>query len=72
MDYGVSGCRCADILMDMDYNLHLVDQDALDFRHCGEWSAYNSACLIDMISLYVDSDKRASAALHCMRLLSTP
>ena len=72
---GVPHCRCADILleMEMDHDLHLVDQDALDLRHClTAHSTCPPAELIDMMSLYVDGDQHAATALHCMRFLSNP
>ena len=71
---GVPHCRCADILLEMDHDLHLVDQDALDLRHC--LTRAHSTCppaeLIDMMSLYVEGDQHAATALHCMRFLSNP
>ncbi|KAF8809938.1 hypothetical protein BYT27DRAFT_7187242 [Phlegmacium glaucopus] len=70
-DYEIPPCRCADILLEMDdHDLHLVDQDALDLRH-----AYQGSYSTDMnviMSRYVDGDRCATAALHCMRFLSNP
>ena len=66
--------RSLDILLEMDNpNLHLVDQDALDLRyHLGHLESLFSSSLNGIISLYVDGDSYASAALHCMRFLSNP
>ena len=70
--YTVAPCRCVDILLELDdHHLHLVDKDALDLRHALSTS-YHIPQLIDNMSLYVDGDQYASAALHCMRFLSNP
>jgi hypothetical protein len=60
------GYRCLDILLEMDsHDLHLVDQHALDIRN-------DSGELADFMTAYVDDDRYASAALHCMSFLSNP
>ncbi|KAF8801652.1 hypothetical protein BYT27DRAFT_6785965 [Phlegmacium glaucopus] len=65
-------CRCTDILLDLDdHDLHLVDQRALDLRHAYR-AHFSSAGLIDIITPYVDGDRYAFAALHCIRFLSNP
>jgi hypothetical protein len=67
-------CRWTDILLEMDdHNLHLVDQDALDLRHCLTYGFQLPAELIDIMSLHVDGDQlHASTALHCIRFISNP
>jgi len=49
------------------HDLHSVDRHALDLRHDGGFMDY-----YNMISVYVDGDRYASAALHCMTFLSNP
>jgi len=67
-------CRCWDILLEMDdHDLHMVGQNALDLRH---WRLPSSLPFPDssigIFSRYVDGDRYASAALHCMHFLSNP
>jgi hypothetical protein len=66
--------RRLDILLEMDdHELHLIDRNALDLRHIEEMLKFLSHSeMIDIIFRYVDSDRYASAALHCMRFLSNP
>ncbi|KAF8801648.1 hypothetical protein BYT27DRAFT_7197867 [Phlegmacium glaucopus] len=72
LEYLVPSCRCKDILLDLDnHALHLIDQRALDLRH-GYLAPFSSAGLIDIITPFVDGDKYAFAALHCMHFLSNP
>ena len=75
-DYSVDGvarCRCLDILLEMDsHDLHLVDQHALDLRHDRGFLMECTSGLNGIISVYVDGDRYASAALHCMSFLSDP
>ena len=72
VDYWVPSCRCTDILLDLDdHDLHLADQQGLDLRHAYR-AHFSSAGLINMITPYVDGDRYASAALHCLRFLSNP
>jgi hypothetical protein len=66
-------CRCLDILLGMnDHKLHLVDQNALDLRHNHGALRLSHTKMLDITSCYVDVDKYASAALHCMAFLSNP
>jgi hypothetical protein len=66
---GVAECRCLDILLEMDsHDLHLVDQHALDLRHYGR----RFVSFEFITSVYVDGDRCASAAIHCMSFLSNP
>jgi hypothetical protein len=68
----VAGSRCLDILLEMEsHDLHLVDQHALDIRHDRGYLADFILDLTD-ITVYVDDDRYASAALHCMSFLSNP
>ena len=70
---GLPSCRCTDILLEMDdHHLHLVDQDALDLRHCLTRYFQPPPELIDIMSLHVDGDQHASAALRCIRFISNP
>jgi hypothetical protein len=73
-DYQIPNCIRLDILLGMeDHELHLVDQSALDLRHdMGELRVLSHIEMLDMISCYVDGDRYASAALHCMAFLSNP
>ena len=67
--YDIEHCRCMDILLELDdHDLHLVDQDALDLRHAAIALPEQN----HIISFYVGGDQYASAALHCMRFLSSP
>ncbi|KAF8809941.1 hypothetical protein BYT27DRAFT_7187250 [Phlegmacium glaucopus] len=71
--YQIPPCRCADILLEMDdHDLHLVDQDALDLRHTYRAPYYFTHELDVRMSRYVDGDRCAAAALHCMCFLSNP
>ena len=73
--FGFAECRCLDILLEMDsHDLHLVDQHALDLRHDdGHFMELHvTSDLTDILSVYVDGDRCASAALHCMSFLSNP
>jgi len=72
--YGIPHCRCGDILLKTDdHDLHIVDQDALDLRHWHPQSSLSfSGSPMGIMSRYVDGDKYASAALHCMHFLSDP
>jgi hypothetical protein len=76
MDYEdrrVPEYRQLDILLEMeDPDLHFVDQDALDLRYSQGFFMSFTMSLNDIISLYVDGDSYAFAALHCMRFLSNP
>jgi hypothetical protein len=66
------GFRCLDILLEMDsHDLHLDDQHALDLRNDRGDLAELILDLTD-ITVYVDDDRYASAALHCMSFLSNP
>src|SRR5882757_1923056 len=66
-------CRCLDILLGMDdHELHLVDQNALDFRHNRGVLRVSRTEMLDITFRYVDGGKYASAALHCMAFLSNP
>ena len=70
---GVAECRCLDILLEMDsHDLHLVDQHALDLRHDRGYFLVQILKLTDITSVYIDGDRCASAALHCMSFLSNP
>ena len=61
-----------DILLDMDdHDIHLIDQNALDLRHDYQMRSA-TVPWIDVLSPYVDNDKYAFAALHCMRFISNP
>jgi len=61
-----------DILLDLDdHSLHLADQRALDLRHAYR-AHFSSAGLVKMITPFVDGDRYAVTALHCMRFLSKP
>jgi len=71
MDYWVPSCRCTDILLKLDHDLHLADQRALDLRHAYR-AHFLSAGLSQIITLRVDGDKYASAALYCIQFLSKP
>jgi hypothetical protein len=63
-------CRRAEILLQMDDpNLRLIDQVTLDLRHSWRWLPDEA---MDMMSRYVDGDKYALAALHCIHFLSNP
>ena len=56
-----------------DHELHLVDQNALDLRHNeAVLRMLSHSEMIDITSRYVDGDRYASAALHCMSFLSNP
>jgi hypothetical protein len=56
-----------------DHELHLIDQNALDLRHNEGALHLSHSEMLDMItSRYVDGEKYASAALHCMAFLSNP
>jgi hypothetical protein len=76
--YQIPHCRCLDILLAMDdHELHLVDQNALDLRHIQvggafreDWHSYGE--MKDITPRYVDGDKYAFAALHCISFLSKP
>jgi hypothetical protein len=65
--------RSLDILLEMDDpDLYLVDRNALDLRSSLGYFKTLTSSLNDIISLYVDGDSYASAALHCMHFLSNP
>jgi hypothetical protein len=71
--FQIPECRCLDILLEMDgHELHLVDQNALDLRHNDGVFRDSHSEIIDIASRYVDGDRYASAALHCMSFLSNP
>ena len=72
---GVRKCRRLDILLEMDsHDLHLVDRHTLDLRHHRGYLKLSNLNigLNDITSVYVDGDRCASAALHCISFLSNP
>jgi len=71
--YQIPQCRRLDILLAMDdHGLHIIDQNALDLRHNEGAFRHSHSEMLDITSRYVDGDKYASAALHCISFLSNP
>jgi len=72
--YRIPHCRCLDILLAMDdHELHLINQNALDLRHDEVALCLTHSEMLDITtSRYVDGDRYASAALHCISFLSNP
>ena len=60
------------VLLEMDHDLDLIDEGALDLRFRSAFCRIFTTELNDITGRYVDGHRYASAALHCMRFLSNP